>query len=46
MGALIGIAVQLTMLAIRLAIMLVVLMVRLSIMLVAAVVGAVSSRRR
>lgn len=46
MGALIGLAIQLTMLAIRLTVMLVVLMVRLTIMLVAAVVGAMSSKRR
>jgi len=45
MGALIGLAIQLTMLAIGLVITLVVWMVRLSIMLFAAVVGAMSSRR-
>jgi hypothetical protein len=45
MGAVIGIAIQLTMLAIGLMITLVVWMVRLTIILVAAVVGAMSSRR-
>jgi hypothetical protein len=46
MGALIGLAIQLTMVAIGLMITLVVWMVRLTIMLVAAVVGAMSSKRR
>ena len=46
MGALIGIVIQLTMLAIGLMITLVVWMVRLTVMLAAALVGAMSSRRR
>jgi hypothetical protein len=46
MGALIGLAIQLTMLAIGLMITLAIWMVRLTIMLVAGVVGAMSSRRR
>lgn len=46
MGALIGFAIQMLVLAIRLTIMLIVLMVRLTIMLVAVVIGAMSSKRR
>lgn len=46
MGALIGIAIQLAMFAIRLMILLVMLTVRLTIMLIAAAVGAVSAKRR
>ena len=45
MGALIGIAIQPTMVVIGLMITLVAWMVRLTVMLVAAVVGAMSARR-
>ncbi len=46
MGALIGIAIQLTMLTIGLMITLVGWMVWLTVMLVATLVGAISSKRR